>query len=93
MPKPHPPKQSPIESFATDLLTFYDDLTELNACTAFVLRSCAAAMAGEGGMAARSAEGAVFCSQRLIDRAVELELRLKKIGERERRVTRKRRAG
>jgi hypothetical protein len=84
MPKPHPPKQSPTESFATELLAFYDDLTELNACTAFVLRSCAAAMAAEGGAAAQSAEGAVFCSQRLIDRASELEVRLKKIRERER---------
>ena len=64
---------------ASELLEFYDELTTLNACSAFVMQALAAALANGGGLDERSATGAAFCAQWLNDRTVELETRLKKI--------------
>ena len=64
---------------ARELLRLYDELTELHACSAFVMQALAAAHANGGGLDERSATGAVFCAQWLNDRTVELERELKNI--------------
>lgn len=64
---------------ARELLEFYDDLTALNACNAFVTQALAAALMKGDGLDERSATGAVFCVQWLNDRAAELEQQIKKI--------------
>ena len=66
-------------SLARELLQFYDELTALNACSAFVMQALASALANGGGLDERSATGAVFCAQWLNDRTAELEQQLKKI--------------
>jgi hypothetical protein len=66
-------------SLARELLEFYDELTALNACSAFVMQALAAALANGGGLDERSTTGAVFCAQWLNDRTAELEQQLKKI--------------
>jgi len=66
-------------SLARDLLEYYDDVTALNAYSAFVMQALASALANGGGLDERSATGAVFCTQWLNDRAAELEQQLKKI--------------
>ena len=67
------------QSLARELLQFYDELTALNACSAFVMQAWASALANGGGLDERSATGAVFCAQWLDDRTAELEQQLKKI--------------
>ena len=67
------------QSLARELLQFYDELTALNACSAFVMQALASALANGGGLDERSATGAVFCAQWLNDRTAELEQQLKKI--------------
>ena len=66
-------------SLPRELLEFYDKLTALNACSAFVTQALAAALVKRDGLDERSATGAVFCVQWLNDRAAELEQRVKKI--------------
>lgn len=66
-------------SLARELLGFYDELTALNACSAFVAQALASALANGGGLDERSATGAVYCAQWLNDRTAELERRFKKI--------------
>ena len=68
-------------SLARDLLEFYDKLTALNACSAFITQALAAALVKGDGLDERSATGAVFCVQWLNDRSVELEQQIKKIQE------------
>ena len=67
------------QSLSRELLQFYDELTVLNACSAFVMQALASALANGGGLDERSATGAVFCAQWLNDRTAELEHQLKKI--------------
>ena len=67
------------EQRTRELLDFYDELTALNACNAFVMQALAAALTTGNGLDERSATGAVFCAQWLNDRTVELEKQLKKI--------------
>jgi hypothetical protein len=62
-----------------ELLKLYDELTELHACSAFVMQALATALVNGGGMDERSATGAVFCAQWLNDRTTELEQQLKNI--------------
>ena len=69
----------PVGFLARELLEFYDELTALNACSAFVMQALASALANGGGLNERSATGAVLCAQWLNDRAAELEQQLKKI--------------
>jgi hypothetical protein len=64
---------------ARELLKLYDELTALNACSAFVMQALAAALANGGGLDERSATGAVFCAQWVNDRTVELERQLNDI--------------
>ena len=64
---------------AHELLKLYDELTELNACNAFVTQALAAALLNGGGLDERSATGGVFCTQWLNERTVELEQQLKDI--------------
>ncbi len=64
---------------APELLRLYDELTELHACSAFVMQALAAALVSAGGLDERSATGAVFCAQWLNDRTVEMEQQLKEI--------------
>ena len=64
------------ERQAHELLKFYDELTALNACNAFVMQALASALEG-GGLDDRSATGAVLCTQLLNDRAVQLERELR----------------
>lgn len=66
-------------SLPSELLEFYDELTALNACSAFITQALAAALVKEDGLDERSATGAVFCVQWLNDRTAELELQIKKI--------------
>ena len=67
------------QSLARELLQFYDELTALNACSAFVMQALASALANGGGLDERSATGAVFCAQLLNDRMAEMEQKLKHI--------------
>lgn len=64
---------------ARELLQFYDDLTALHACNAFVMQALAATLVKGEGLDERSAMGAVFCSQWLNDCSVDLEHRFKNI--------------
>jgi len=79
MPSPEKDVGSQTDLPARELLKMYDDLTALNACNAFVMQALAAALVNGGGLDERSATGAVFCTQWLNDRTVELEQRLKNI--------------
>lgn len=62
-----------------ELLQFYDELTELNACNAFVMQALASTLAKGEGLDERSAVGAIFCAQWLNDCTTELEQSLKQI--------------
>lgn len=75
--RPH--RNRPQRSLATDLLHFYDDLTALHACNAFVTQALASALFQGGGLAERASTGAVLCSQWLDDRTQELESQLSTI--------------
>ena len=67
------------QSLARELLQFYDDLTALHACSAFITQALASTLVQGESMDERSATGAVFCTQWLNDRTSELERRLKDI--------------
>lgn len=62
-----------------ELLHFYDELTALNACNAFVMQVLASPLVKGEGLDEHSAIGAVFCAQWLNDRTTELEQSLKQI--------------
>ena len=64
---------------ARELLKLYDELTALNACSAFVMQALAKSLINGGGLDDRSATGGVFCAQWLNDRAAEHERQLKHI--------------
>ena len=64
---------------ACELLKLYDELTALNACSAFVMQALATALTNGGGLDERSATGGVFCTQWLNERTVEMEQQLKDI--------------
>ena len=64
---------------ARELLGFYDEVTALNACSAFVMQALASALVNGGGLDERSATGAVFCAQLLNDRTAEMEQKFKHI--------------
>lgn len=66
-------------SLPRDLLEFYDELSAVNACNAFITQALAAALVKGEGLDERSATGAVFCVQWLNDRSAELEQQVKKI--------------
>ena len=70
---------SQTDSPANDLLKLYDELTALNACSAFVMQALAAALVNGGGLDERSATGGVFCAQWLNERTAEMEQQLKDI--------------
>lgn len=70
---------TPSDLLARELLQLYDDLTALNACTAFILEAFAEALARGNGADSRSANGAMFCVQWLSDRTIDIERRLKGI--------------
>lgn len=70
------------DSLKADLLALRDELSALNACTAFVLESLSDALSDREGSGGRSATGAALCVEWLGDRAIELERRLKSIHER-----------
>ncbi len=78
MPRPEGKKRGQKAPSPHELLEFYDDFTELNACIIFVLQACASGLAN-GGADERVANGAVFCVQWLNDRTRELERRVEKI--------------
>ena len=67
------------QSFSRELLEFYDELTALHACNAFVTQALASTLAKGEGLDERSATGAVFCAQWLNDCTADLEQRLKNI--------------
>ncbi len=67
------------EWLARELLEFYDEVTALNACSAFVTQALASALAMGEGLDERSATGAVFCAQWLNDSTAEMEQKLKHI--------------
>lgn len=62
-----------------ELLQFYDELTALNACNAFVMQALASTLAKDEGLDERLATGAVFCVQWINDCTTELEQSLKQI--------------
>ena len=64
---------------ASELLKLYDELTALNACSAFVMQALATALINGGGLDERSATGGVFCAQWLNERTAEMEQQLKDI--------------
>lgn len=68
-----------MDSKTRELLKFYDELTALHACNAFVLQALAMALVDGDGLDERSATGAMFCAQWLDDRMAGLERQLKKL--------------
>jgi hypothetical protein len=67
------------KDFARELLEFYDQFSELNACCAFVLQA-AVRIVDDGEITdRRSATGAIYCAQWLEDRMAELEQNLRRI--------------
>lgn len=79
MPKSQAKPDRPSDLLARELLQLYDDLTMLNACTAFVLEALAEALVRGDRAGSRSTEGAMFCTQWLSERTIEIERRLKGI--------------
>jgi len=79
MPSPQGNSGNQTDLPARELLELYDELTALNACSAFVMQALAAALAGGGGLDERSATGAVFCAQWVSDRTAEIERQLKSV--------------
>ncbi len=77
MPSPERKVDNQTDLPARELLQLYDELTALNAASAFVMQALAAALTHGDGLDERSATGAVFCAQWLSDRTVELERQLK----------------
>ena len=77
MPSPEKNVDSQTDLPARELLKFYDELTALHACSAFVMQALAAALVNGGGLDERSATGGVFCAQWLNERTAELEQQLK----------------
>ena len=77
MPSPEKNVDSQTDLPARELLKFYDELTALHACSAFVMQALAAALVNGGGLDERSATGGVFCAQWLNERTAELERQLK----------------
>ncbi len=67
------------QQLARELLQFYDELTELQACNAFVLQALASTLVKGEGLDERSAMGAMFCAQWLNDRTAEMEQKLNRI--------------
>lgn len=65
--------------FSRELLQFYDDLTALHACNAFIMQALASTIVKGEGLDERSATGAMFCAQWLNDCTADLEQRLKYI--------------
>lgn len=61
------------------MLQFYDELTALHSCSAFVTQALATTLVKGEGLDERSATGGVFCAQWLSDGSVELEKKLKNI--------------
>jgi hypothetical protein len=64
---------------ARELLAFYDELTALNACSAFVMQALASALMSEEGLDERATTGAMLCAQWLNNRSMAVEQRLKTI--------------
>ena len=62
-----------------ELLNFYDEFTAQNACVLFAMQAFVAALASADGADQRSTTGAMFWVQRLNDRTLDLEQRLKNI--------------
>ena len=79
MPSPEKNVDSQTDLPARELLKLYDELTALNACSAFVMQALAAALVNGGGLDERSATGGVFCAQWLNERTAEMEQQLKDI--------------
>lgn len=67
------------KDFARELLEFYDQFSELNACCAFVLQAAVRIVEDGEITDRRSATGAIYCAQWLEDRMAELERNLRKI--------------
>lgn len=79
MPNPGRNIDSKAHLPASELLKLYDELTALNACSAFVMQALASALIKGDGLDERSAMGGVFCAQWLNERTVEMEQQLKDI--------------
>ena len=62
-----------------ELLNFYDEFTEQNACVLFAMQAFVAALASAEGADKQSTTGAMFWAQRLNDRTHDLEQRLRNI--------------
>lgn len=79
MSGPEKAVDSQTESPVSELLKLYDELTALNACSAFVMQALATPLVNGNGLDERSATGGVFCTQWLNERAAEMEQQLKGI--------------
>lgn len=62
-----------------ELLHFYDEFTEHNACIQFAMQAFVAALASAEETDQQSTTGAMFWIQRLNDRTLTLEQRLRNI--------------
>ena len=79
MASPEKNAGSQTDLTARELLALYDELTALNACSAFVMQALAAALVGGVGLDERSATGAVLCAQWVSDRTAEIERQFKSV--------------
>lgn len=72
-------RKKQLDLLGHELLSFYDEFTEQNACVLFAMQAFAAALACADAADQRSVTGAMFWIQRLNDRALDLEQRLRDI--------------
>lgn len=79
MSSPEKNVDSKADMPASELLDLYDELTAINAASAFVMQALVAAFIRGEGLDERSATGAVFCAQWINERTVEMEQQLKDI--------------
>lgn len=84
MPKPArtAAKSKAGKQLAVELLQLYDDLTAVNASTAFVLHALSSALEDHALPSSRATVGGVFCVHWLNDRMQVLEKQLRNIRKR-----------
>lgn len=74
-------RKKQLDLLGLELLNFYDEFTEQNACILFAMQAFLAALAAAEGADKQSTTGAMFWIQRLNDRTLDLEQRLNNIRE------------
>lgn len=72
-------RESKLDLLECELLSFYDEFTEQSACVLFAMQALVSALVSAEGAEQQSTTGAMFWVQRLNDRTLDLEQRLRDI--------------